>query len=289
MIGNNITQGIIEGLAKELGEHITGYDITEMLQRMKIRDESDLSTKWRRLAWVFNDSLQRTGSWEEVFNFIEYFVSPVKFAKEPVKFEYLRKAINMNLLFVGYEYLDTGKFRRVEPVKTLGEAEKRLDVSHTKPADRNTHEQVTKSSQEDPTMLSLRYSPTGGSKRVFITHGKNRSYIQPAEEACRAAGFEPEVAIYAPNVSQTVLQKVSSGINRADVVVVFLTDDDGAGNPSINAAGELHVASAQNKHVILFLEKNVIIPSNLAGLAYYLLEGQWTLHITKELNKYHNR
>ena len=115
-------------------------------------------------------------------------------------------------------------------------------------------------------MLSPQPSPTGGNLRVFITHRKDHSYIQPAEAACHIAGFEPEVAIYAPNASRTVPQKIFSGIVQADVVVVFFTDD-GAGNPSLNAVEELHAASSQNKHVILFVAKNVTIPSNLAGLA----------------------
>ena len=152
-----------------------------------------------------------------------------------------------------------------------------------------SHYVLTQSGQEYLEVMSPQPSPNGGNLRVFITHGKDRSYIQPAEEACRIAGFEPEVAIYAPNASQTVQQKVFSGIAQADVVVVFLTDDDGAGNSSPNAVGELHVASSQNKHVILFVAKNVTIPSNLAGLAHYPIEGQWTLHLTKELNEYRNR
>ena len=50
MIESHITAKIIEGLARELGEHGTGYDITGMLQRMQIQDKSGQSTKWRRLA-----------------------------------------------------------------------------------------------------------------------------------------------------------------------------------------------------------------------------------------------
>ena len=149
MTRDNLTPEIVKGLAIELGEQGTGYDITDMLQWMKIRDESGQSTKWRRLDWVFNDSLQRTGSWDEVFNFIEHFVPPVKFAKEPVKFEGLRKSLNAYLLFAGYEYLETGKIRQVEPVKTLGEAEARLDDVRAKLAGRNIHQQVWKYCRAD--------------------------------------------------------------------------------------------------------------------------------------------
>ena len=149
MTGNNLTPEIVKGLAIELGDQGAGYDITNMLQWMKIRDESGQSTKWRRLDWVFNDSLQRTGSWEEVFNFIEHFVPPVKFAKEPAKFEELRKSLNAYLLFAGYEYLETGKIRQVEPIKTLGEAEARLDNVRAKLAGRNIHEQVWKYCRAD--------------------------------------------------------------------------------------------------------------------------------------------
>lgn len=149
MIESHITAEIIEGLARELGEHGTGYDITGMLQRMQIQDQSGQSTKWRRLAWVFNDSLQRTGSWEEVFNFIESFVPPVRFAGNPVAFEALRRSINKRLFFAGYEYLDTGKIRQTEPVKTLGEAEDRFDDVRSKLSGRNIHEEVMKYCRSD--------------------------------------------------------------------------------------------------------------------------------------------
>ena len=149
MTGDNLTPEIIEELAIELGKQGTGYDITGMLQQMKIRDESGQSTKWRCLDWVFNDSLQRTGSWDEVFNFIEHFVPPVKFANEPVKFEGLRKSLNAYLLFACYEYLETGKIRQVEPVKTISEADARLDNVRAKLAGRNIHQQVWKYCRAD--------------------------------------------------------------------------------------------------------------------------------------------
>ena len=149
MTDYNTATKVIEGLARKLGNHGTGYDITETLQRMKIRDESGQSTKWLRLDWVFNDSLQRTGSWDEVFNFIEYFVPPVKFAGDPARFEQLRRSLNAHLLFAGYEYLETGKIRQVEPVKTLGEAEMRLDTVRAKLSERNIHEEVLKYCRAD--------------------------------------------------------------------------------------------------------------------------------------------
>ena len=148
-MAENNSAAIIEGLAQELGSQGTGYDITGMLQRMKIQDESGQSTKWRRLDWVFNDSLQRTGSWDEVFNFIEHFVPPVKFAGNPAAFERLRRSINAYLLFAGYEYLDTGKIRQVAPVTTLGESEARLDSVRFKLSKRNIHAEVLKYCRAD--------------------------------------------------------------------------------------------------------------------------------------------
>lgn len=163
-----------------------------------------------------------------------------------------------------------------------------------------SHYVLTKSGQEYLEMLSG--SPQAGQERletplptipsnlrVFISHGKNRAYIQYAEETCKMAGFDTEVSIFEPNTNQRVSEKVASGISRSDVVLVFLTDDDGHGNPSLNAAGELQHAVFQDKHVILFREHNVNIPSNVGGLAYNVLEGQWTLKLMKELAAIRNR
>lgn len=145
---------------------------------------------------------------------------------------------------------------------------------------------LTQSGQEYLIQLRQDRSPTGGTLRAFITHGKKRDYIQPAQEACRLAGYEPEVSIFQPNANQTVEQKVSAGMNRGDVIVALLTDDDGAGTPSPNAIGEAMHAALSGQHLILLKEQNVSLPSNFAGRAYTELKGQWVLRLIKELKAY---
>ena len=118
---------------------------------------------------------------------------------------------------------------------------------------------------------------------VFISHGKKTDYIADAKDTCEALGFTTELAMREPNVHQTIKEKVQSGINRADVVLVILTDDDNDGKPSSNAVGELHVAVFQDKPVIVFMEQTIQMPTNLAHLPYHFLKGQWSLNLTKEL------
>ena len=144
---------------------------------------------------------------------------------------------------------------------------------------------LTKSGQEYLAQLRQDRSPSGGVLRAFITHGKKHDYIQPAQEACRLAGFEPVVSIYEPNANRTIEQKVSSGMKRGDVIVALFTDDDGAGNPSLNAASEAMHAAFSGQHLILLKEQNVSIPTNLDGRACTPLTGQWTLRLIEELNK----
>ena len=130
---------------------------------------------------------------------------------------------------------------------------------------------LTKSGEEYLEQLSNPAPNPQKNLRAFITHGKDHSFIDPAKKVCQALGFEPESSIQAPNENQTVFEKVIAGINQADVVIVFLTNDNGAGKASENAISELHTAKAQGKHTIVFKEKDVEMPSNLHGIAYSTL------------------
>ena len=141
---------------------------------------------------------------------------------------------------------------------------------------------LTPSGEEYLEQLHSDTRPHPSSKRVFITHGKDRSYLTDATRVCHNMGFETEVAILEPNDSQTIEDKIRRGIDRADAVLVLLTNDDG--QPSYNAVMELGHARLQRKHVILFVEPGVALPTNLGGVAHRPLAGQWTLDLGDELS-----
>ena len=66
-------------LAKVLGECGTGADITLVLSERGLVDESGESTKWRRLQWVFLQSQKQYRCANRVLDFIQSFMTPVRF------------------------------------------------------------------------------------------------------------------------------------------------------------------------------------------------------------------
>ena len=64
------SNGVIESLAKALGESASGSEITAALRECAIEDTSGESTKWRRLHALFSKQQQRDQSANSILQFI---------------------------------------------------------------------------------------------------------------------------------------------------------------------------------------------------------------------------
>ena len=106
----------IDRLARVLGDCGTGRDISDTFARLNITDLSNQSTKWRRLKWVFVESLERNGNNEEVFNFIKVYLNPVKFVERSEEFHDRLADINEILALYGLAFGSDGEFRPREKV-----------------------------------------------------------------------------------------------------------------------------------------------------------------------------
>ena len=139
----------VESLAKLLGDCGSGSDISRVLRDRALIDKSGESTKWRRLYWVFLDSQRRTKSANQVFDFIQAFLAPVRFNGRSEEFEAHRLELNAVLAFSGLEYGEDGVFRKREPARTLEEAEARVRTLRTKFQGRLIHPEVLKYCQAE--------------------------------------------------------------------------------------------------------------------------------------------
>ena len=122
----------IQALAISLGECGKGTDISRVLDNLKMIDGSGESTKWKRLYWVFLESQKQYKCANHILNFIQSFLSPVRFVGRSEEFEERRQRLNTILVFSGLEYGEDGKFRQCQAARTLGEAEKRLKTIQKK-------------------------------------------------------------------------------------------------------------------------------------------------------------
>jgi len=139
-----LPEGQIEALAKLLGECGTGTDISRVLSDRGLVDESGESTKWRRLYWVFLQSQKQYRCANRVLDFIQSFMIPVRFIGRSEEFEARRQEINAILAFSGLEYGADGRFLQREVVRTLHEAERRLQTLQAKFQGRSMHSEVLK-------------------------------------------------------------------------------------------------------------------------------------------------
>lgn len=140
----SFSDGQIEGLAKLLGECSTGSDIDRVLLDRGLADNSQISTKWRRLYWVFSETQRQDQCANRILDFIQAYLTPARFVGRQGDFEQHREELNALLSFSGLEYGRDGQFRQRGVARTLAEAERRLQTIRTKFRVRMLHPEVEK-------------------------------------------------------------------------------------------------------------------------------------------------
>lgn len=136
--------GQIESLSKILGDSASGSEITSFLSDLNLDDNSQGSTKWRRLNYVFRKTQASDRSANRILAYIQIALSPARFIGENEQFEGYRGEINAVLSFSGVEYGADGNFRKVKPAHTLSEAERRSHTIKAKLQGRRIHPEVLK-------------------------------------------------------------------------------------------------------------------------------------------------
>jgi uncharacterized protein (TIGR02391 family) len=139
----------IEQLAKLLGDCDTGSGIARMLKDRELddpgwEDGARESTKWKRLYSAFKKSQEQYKCANHIVDFIQSFLSPVRFVDRKEEFEGHRQQLNAILAFSGLEYHADGRIRQREVAHTLEEAETRLQTIQSKFRARRIHPEVLK-------------------------------------------------------------------------------------------------------------------------------------------------
>lgn len=115
----------IIGLSQILGNAMTGSEISNMLKKIHVEDNSGESTKWRRLDSIFTSEQERNRSGNVILRFIKETISPVAYVYDKKAFEEIRSQINQILAFKGLEYSQSGEFIRISKATTITEAQQR--------------------------------------------------------------------------------------------------------------------------------------------------------------------
>lgn len=137
-------EGTVEALARVLGECGSGTDISRVLADRGLVDDSNESTKWRRLYHIFLKSQRETKSPNQLLDFIKSFLTPARFAGRSSEFEQHRTELNTILVLAGLEYGKDAQFRSVTAAATLDEAEQRVQAIRDRFKGRSIHSEVNK-------------------------------------------------------------------------------------------------------------------------------------------------
>jgi predicted nucleotide-binding protein len=136
-------------------------------------------------------------------------------------------------------------------------------------------------------------------RRVFITHGKNTSFIEPIKELLGFGELIPVVSIQKESVAQPVPDKVMNDMRGCGAAIIHvdgemkLLDSDAKEHTVINSNVLIEIGAAMalyGRRFILLVREGVKLPSNLQGLYEVryqgeALDGPVTIRLLKAINE----
>lgn len=147
-------------------------------------------------------------------------------------------------------------------------------------------------------------SPGGDARlrRVFITHGKNRSFIDPLKKLLSFGELQAVVAIERETVAQPISDKVVNDMRTCGAAIIHVDDErrlmDSLAKEHVvlneNVLIEIGAAMAlYGSRFILLVKDGIELPSNLSGLAKVryegdTLDGEATIKMLEAINDIKN-
>ncbi|RQP98878.1 TIR domain-containing protein [Burkholderia stagnalis] len=132
--------------------------------------------------------------------------------------------------------------------------------------------------------------------RVFLVHGHNVAVREEVARFISTLGLEPVILHEQANEGRTILSKFQDEASRAAYAVILITPDDRGGVASADPIA-YQARARQNvvfefgffagslglKHVCALMQGPVEKPSDIDGLVYVSLSGDWKLQLAKEM------
>jgi len=136
-------------------------------------------------------------------------------------------------------------------------------------------------------------------RRVFITHGKNTSFIEPLKELLGFGELIPVVSVQKESVAQPVPDKVMNDMRGCGAAIIHvdgemkLLDSEAKEHTVINPNVLIEIGAAMalyGRRFILLVRDGVKLPSNLQGLYEVryqgeALDGAVTIKLLKAINE----
>lgn len=134
--------------------------------------------------------------------------------------------------------------------------------------------------------------------QVFISHGKNKVFIDPIKELLKFGQLEAVVSVEKSTVSQPVTQKVMNDMRSCGAAIIHvdserkLIDPDTKEHFALNENVLIEIGAAMalyGERYILLVKEGVKLPSNLQGLfevrySGEKLDGNETIKLMSSIN-----
>lgn len=136
-------------------------------------------------------------------------------------------------------------------------------------------------------------------KRVFITHGKNKDFLEPIKKLLSFGELEAVVSVEKQSVSRPVPEKVMSDMRSCGAAIIHVSDEqklidsDAKEHIVMNPNVLIEIGAAMalyGKRFILLVKEGVSLPSNLQGLfevrySNDTLDGVTTIKLLEAINE----
>lgn len=140
-------------------------------------------------------------------------------------------------------------------------------------------------------------------KRVFVTHGKNRGFIEPIKKLLKFGELEAMVSVEKTSVSVPVPDKVMNDMRSCGAAIIHVEDEmklldkDAKEHLILNPNVLIEIGAAMalfGRRFILLVKNEVKLPSNLQGLFEVrydgdTLDGDATIRILEAINDIKNQ
>jgi predicted nucleotide-binding protein len=160
------------------------------------------------------------------------------------------------------------------------------------------HKGQAKDEFEDVKNLQRSAVETGRLKRVFITHGKNRDFIDPIKKLLKFGELEAVVSVERTSVSVPVPDKVLNEMRSCGSAIIHvegemtLIDKDAKEHTVLNPNVLIEIGAAMalyGRRFILLVKDGAKLPSNLQGLFEVrytgdALDGNATIRLLEAIN-----
>ena len=142
---------------------------------------------------------------------------------------------------------------------------------------------MPQSSMSESAPSAMDQSKSLRSRRVFITHGKNRELIEPIQKLLKFGDLEPVVSVQSQTASVPVPDKIMAEMRSCGAAIIHVTGErkvegsDGTDLLILNDNVLIEIGAAMalyGSRFVLVVKDGVKLPSNLQGLLELRYKGE---------------